>query len=290
MLKVRDFAYFLEVDGVCRGRFRKVTKAMAGQLHSSVSRSRHDWRFGSLTLVAIFTSFVGVGVVEAQIGKQKGFDAVGGGSQAAVSFAGDTGVALRFYPHGSKPGFGASSSFQSMQRSALFRRLEGMEGSIWGQNIWASQNKKKNISRKELERLAEQQRKRASKGRAGQSGYMKGSGPFEASKKDRKVKLADISEDSEIVSKLNSSRRIQENSIRASDWFRRSRISDSSSKARGSKAQDSKASRSKSSTVQKPKKSKRTQEVRVRSGSQFSRVGHAQSGQTQATGKEWWAL
>lgn len=78
----------------------------------------------------------------AQIGRQKGFDAVGGGSQSALSFAGDTGVAMRFYPAGSQPGYDASANFQSFDRSDLFRKLEGMEGSIWGQNIWAAQTTK----------------------------------------------------------------------------------------------------------------------------------------------------
>ncbi len=73
--------------------------------------------------------------------RNKSFDAVGGGPASAMSFASASGTAMRFYPPGSKPGYKATSNFQGMNHSSLFRRLEGMEGSIWGQNVWAAQKK-----------------------------------------------------------------------------------------------------------------------------------------------------
>lgn len=69
----------------------------------------------------------------------KSFDAVGGGPASAMSFASSGGCAMRFYPPGAQSGYAAGTNFQSYSTSALFRRLEGMEGSIWGQNVWASQ-------------------------------------------------------------------------------------------------------------------------------------------------------
>lgn len=108
------------------------------------TRLGHRWTMlaylGCMASIACVAQLACVGQVRAQIGRAKGFDAVGAG-ESAVSFAGLGGCAMRFYPAGSKPGTEARSSFQSLERSRLFTRLEGMEGSIWGQNIWSVQKK-----------------------------------------------------------------------------------------------------------------------------------------------------
>lgn len=71
--------------------------------------------------------------------KNRMFDAVGGGAASAMSFGQGGGVAWRIYPAGAKPGYEAAARFQSYRVSPLVRRMEGMEGSIWGQNLWTAQ-------------------------------------------------------------------------------------------------------------------------------------------------------
>lgn len=95
-----------------------------------------------LLCASVFLLFVLAPAVrtQAQAAARKGFDAVGGGSQSAVSF-GSNGVAWRVYPPGGKPGFEATSSFQNFGQSALLRRFEGMEGKIHTQTFYKVQQR-----------------------------------------------------------------------------------------------------------------------------------------------------
>lgn len=114
----------------------RATAYLAGStVNRCAARSGHAYMAAlivSAGLVALVTS-------EAEAQRGRGFDAVGGGASSAMSFGQSGGVAWRIYPPGGRDGFEAGAKFQSYKVSPLVQRMEGMEGNIWGENLWRAQ-------------------------------------------------------------------------------------------------------------------------------------------------------
>ncbi len=117
-------------------------------LNRCVARSGRAY-MAALIVTAGLVAFV---ANEAEAQRGRGFDAVGGGASSAMSFAQSGGVAWRIYPPGGRAGFEAGAKFQSYSVSPLVQRMEGMEGNIWGENLWRAQenqNAKRELARAE---------------------------------------------------------------------------------------------------------------------------------------------